>query len=125
MFIFDEELGLLFDRAKPLGFDLAAMRDSGRLLITQLDAAELSPGEFAYKVARTPCRIGDVRTVVIDSLNGYQAAMPQENSLILHMHELLQYCNRQRRLDLPHRGAARPGRRHEDAGRRHLSRRLR
>ena len=38
---------------------------------------------------------GDVRTVVIDSLNGYQAAMPQENSLILHMHELLQYCNRQ------------------------------
>ena len=36
-----------------------------------------------------------IRTVVIDSLNGYQAAMPEENSLILHMHELLQYFNRQ------------------------------
>ncbi len=36
-----------------------------------------------------------VKTVVIDSLNGYQAAMPEENSLILHMHELLQYLNRQ------------------------------
>jgi circadian clock protein KaiC len=93
MFIFDEELGLLFDRAKPLGFDLAAMRDTGRLLITQLDAAELSPGEFSQKV-RDAVQDGDVRTVVIDSLNGYQAAMPQENSLILHMHELLQYCNR-------------------------------
>jgi circadian clock protein KaiC len=32
---------------------------------------------------------------VIDSLNGYQAAMPEENSLVLHMHELLQYLNRQ------------------------------
>ena len=36
-----------------------------------------------------------VKTVVIDSLNGYQAAMPEEHSLILHMHELLQYLNRQ------------------------------
>ena len=94
MFIFDEELGLLFARAKPLGFDLAAMRDSGRLIINQLDAAELSPGEFSQKV-RDSVRDGNVSTVVIDSLNGYQAAMPHENSLILHMHELLQFCNRQ------------------------------
>jgi circadian clock protein KaiC len=36
-----------------------------------------------------------VGTVVIDSLNGYQAAMPEEQSLILHMHELLQFLNRQ------------------------------
>jgi circadian clock protein KaiC len=36
-----------------------------------------------------------VKTVLIDSLNGYQAAMPEENSLILHVHELLQYLNRQ------------------------------
>jgi circadian clock protein KaiC len=28
-------------------------------------------------------------------LNGYQAAMPGEQALILHMHELLQYLNRQ------------------------------
>jgi circadian clock protein KaiC len=35
-----------------------------------------------------------VRTVIIDSLNGYQSAMPEEQSLILHMHELLQYLNR-------------------------------
>jgi circadian clock protein KaiC len=36
-----------------------------------------------------------VRTVIIDSLNGYQLAMPEEQSLILHMHELLQFLNRQ------------------------------
>ena len=60
----------------------------------QIDAAELSPGEFADRVRRT-VDFRRSKTVVIDSLNGYQAAMPEENSLILHMHELLQYLNRQ------------------------------
>ena len=93
LFVFDEEIGLLFDRAKPLGFDLAALRDAGHLHIQQLDAAELSPGEFAHRV-RATIQDPAVKTVVIDSLNGYQAAMPQENSLILHMHEILQFLNR-------------------------------
>ncbi len=93
MFIFDEELGLMFDRAKPLGFDFEAMQASGNLHITQLDAAELSPGEFAHAV-RSAAAVEGVKTVVIDSLNGYQTSMPQENSLILHMHELVQYLNR-------------------------------
>ena len=66
---------------------------SGKLSITQLDAAELSPGEFAHAVRSAAADQG-VKTVVIDSLNGYQTSMPQENSLILHMHELVQYLNR-------------------------------
>jgi circadian clock protein KaiC len=37
----------------------------------------------------------DTRTVVLDSLNGYQAAMPEETYLLLHVHELLQFLNRQ------------------------------
>ncbi|MFL6755129.1 MAG: ATPase domain-containing protein [Sphingomicrobium sp.] len=94
IFIFDEELGLLFERAKGLGLDLAALQDSGRLIIEQVDAAELAPGEFAQRV-RTCVEQHSARTVVIDSLNGYQAAMPEEKQLILHMHELLQFLNRQ------------------------------
>lgn len=94
LFIFDEELGLLFNRAKAMGIDLEALQDSGNLLIEQLDAAELSPGEFAHRV-RHRVDAAQVKTVVIDSLNGYQAAMPEEHSLLLHMHELLQYLNRQ------------------------------
>jgi circadian clock protein KaiC len=93
-FIFDEELGLLFARARGLGIDLAAMRDSGNLLIEQIDAAELSPGEFIQK-ARHCVEHNNVETVIVDSLNGYQAAMPEEQSLILHLHEMLQYLNRQ------------------------------
>jgi circadian clock protein KaiC len=93
MFVFDEELGLLFDRAKGLGIDLQAMVDADKLVIEQVDAAELSPGEFSQRVRRC-VEEHNVRTVVIDSLNGYQAAMPEEHALILHMHELLQYLNR-------------------------------
>ncbi len=94
LFIFDEELGLLFDRAKKLGIDLERMRDEGNLLIEQVDAAELSPGEFAHMVRDRVDR-SHVKTVAIDSLNGYQASMPEEQSLLLHIHELLQYLNRQ------------------------------
>lgn len=94
LFIFDEEVGLLFDRAKNMGLDLEGQRASGALLVEQVDAAELSPGEFAHKV-RSHVETQGVGTVVIDSLNGYQVAMPEEQALILHMHELLQFLNRQ------------------------------
>ena len=94
LFIFDEELGLLLSRAKSLGIDLRAMREAGKLFVEQMDAAELSPGEFSYRVRRAVDE-QKIQTVVIDSLNGYQAAMPEEQFLILHLHELLQYLNRQ------------------------------
>ncbi|HTO33453.1 MAG TPA: ATPase domain-containing protein [Pararhizobium sp.] len=94
IFVFDEELGLLYARMKLLGIDLEYLRDRGLIHIEQLDAAELSPGEFAHRV-RDRVASFEAKTVVIDSINGYQAAMPEENSLILHMHELLQYLNRQ------------------------------
>jgi circadian clock protein KaiC len=94
MFVFDEELGLLFQRTRAMGLDLEGMRDEGMLHIEQLDAAELSPGEFAYRV-RARVDKAQAKIVAIDSLNGYQAAMPDEQALILHIHELLQYLNRQ------------------------------
>lgn len=94
LFVFDEELGLLFARTRAMGIDLEAMQESGRMVITQVDAAELSPGEFAANVRKCVDQ-EKIKTVVIDSLNGYQAAMPEEGYLVLHIHELLQYLNRQ------------------------------
>jgi circadian clock protein KaiC len=93
IFLFDEERALLTERSKGLGLDLDAMMESGNLIMKQVDAAELSPGEFAHSVRH--CIDSGAQTIVIDSLNGYQAAMPQEHALLLHMHELLQYANRQ------------------------------
>jgi circadian clock protein KaiC len=93
MFVFDEEIGLLFQRALALGIDLQQMVDDDKLVIEQVDAAELTPGEFSERVRRCVEAYG-ARTIVVDSLNGYQAAMPGEHALVLHMHELLQYLNR-------------------------------
>jgi circadian clock protein KaiC len=93
VFVFDEELGLLLARAKELGIDLAGMRDAGAVVVEQMDAAELTPGEFSNRVRACVDR-ENVRVVAIDSLNGYQAAMPEEQFLTLHLHELLQYLNR-------------------------------
>lgn len=93
LFVFDEEVGLLVDRALGLGIDLEAMCASGNLSLTQIDAAEVTPGEFSSRVRDSIENFG-AKTVVIDSLTGYQASMPEERALILHMHELLQFCNR-------------------------------
>jgi circadian clock protein KaiC len=92
MFVFDEEIGLLIQRMKSLGIDLEDLTDRGLVMLFQVDAAEQTPGEFSQRVRH--CIEKGVKTIVIDSLNGYQASMPQEQALILHMHELLQYCNR-------------------------------
>lgn len=87
---FDERIGTLMTRARAFGLDLAQHVESGLFAIHQIDPAELSPGEFAARVRR---EIEDrhARMIVIDSLNGYLAAMPQEQQLILQMHELLSY----------------------------------
>ena len=93
MFVFDEELGLLIGRAKALGIDLQVFIDQGSLVLEQVDAAEMTPGQFSSR-ARYCVEEHGARTIVIDSLNGYQAAMPGEHALVLHVHELLQYLNR-------------------------------
>lgn len=94
MFVFDEEIGLLIARAKGLGIDLERMVADGALVLEQVDAAEFTPGELSQRV-RTCVEVHDVQTVVIDSLNGYHASMPGESALVLHLHEMLQYLNRQ------------------------------
>ena len=93
LFVFDEEIGLLKARIKAMGIDLQAMCDAGNLFIEPMDAAELSPGEFSHR-ARRLVDEKEVKLVAIDSLNGYQAAMTEEQHVILHLHELIQYLNR-------------------------------
>jgi len=91
---FDERIGTLLTRAKAFNLDLQAHIDSGCLCIQQIDPAEISPGEFAARV-RDEVEGRGSRLIVIDSLNGYMAAMPQEQQLILQMHELLSYLSQQ------------------------------
>jgi circadian clock protein KaiC len=89
---FDERTGTLLTRLARLGLDLEPHIESGRVMLRQLDPAEISPGEFACML-RADAETGGARIVVIDSLSGYLAAMPQENQLLLQLHELLSFLN--------------------------------
>ena len=92
IFEFDERIGTMLTRAKAFGIDLQQHMDDGCLTIRQIDPAELSPGEFAGAV-RSEIEDRGCRMIVIDSLNGYLAAMPQEQQLILQLHELLSFLS--------------------------------
>jgi len=92
IFAFDEGLGTLYARSAGLGIPLQAHVDAGRIHIQQIDPAEMSPGEFTH-VVRRAVEQRNARIIVIDSLNGYLNAMPDERFLVLQMHELLSYLN--------------------------------
>jgi circadian clock protein KaiC len=92
VFAFDEGLGTVFARADSLGVPLRQHVESARLTLQQIDPAEMSPGEFAA-IVRSAVEKQSARVVVIDSLNGYLNAMPNDKFLILQMHELLSYLN--------------------------------
>jgi circadian clock protein KaiC len=90
MFIFDESQNTLISRAAGLGINLAEHIKGGRVTVQQVDPAELSPGEFAHAIRREVEK-HKAEIVVIDSLNGYLAAMPEERFLVIQLHELLSY----------------------------------
>jgi circadian clock protein KaiC len=92
-YLFDESLGTILQRSRSLNIPIEKHLKSGLLSLRVLDPAEVTPGEFAHLV-RTAVDEG-AQTIVIDSLNAYLQAMPGGKFLVLQMHELLTYLNRQ------------------------------
>ena len=90
VFLFDEDLKTITRRTSALGLPLVEHTKSGCVDLRQLDPAEVSPGEFATTITSAVLQ-RDVRIVVIDSLSGYMQAMPDENTLMLQLHELLTF----------------------------------
>lgn len=93
-FAFDEGRSTVEARARTLGLPLDEKLDNGLIRFQQIDPAEMSPGQFAANVRRS-VEVDGARVIVIDSLNGYLNAMPDERFLILQMHELLSYLGQQ------------------------------
>ena len=94
MFCFDESIETLLYRTKSLGMDMQRYIDSGKIALEQVDPAELSPGEFVGRVRRYVDE-GKARIVVIDSMNGFMNAMPDERGLTLQLHEMVSYLGQQ------------------------------
>jgi circadian clock protein KaiC len=91
-FAFDETVEILVHRAREMGLPFDDALRSGMLRMRQVDPAEIAPGELANDIVHA-VNVEGVRMVVLDSLNGYVNAMPQEDYLHLHLHELLSYLN--------------------------------
>jgi circadian clock protein KaiC len=89
-YLFDERLGTFGDRADRLGMPFQKYVQDGRISVRQIDPAEISPGEFAHDVVATVER-DNAQMVVMDSLNGYISAMPDERLLDIRLHEIFSY----------------------------------
>jgi len=94
IFAFDESTATLQARSESLGIKFKEGIAAGQVEIRQIDPAEVSPGEFANMVRESVER-DKSRLVVVDSLNGYLNAMPEEQFLTAQLHELLSYLGRQ------------------------------
>ena len=93
IYLFDEGPETLFQRTRALGMPVEEYAKDGRISLRQIQLAELTPGELSYMVSREVEENG-TRVVVIDSVNGYMMATPQERFLTMQFHELLAYLNR-------------------------------
>ncbi len=93
IYTFDEGIGTLFGRSHGLGIRLREHVEAGRIAVQQVDPAEMSAGEFASLVCASV--ESGARMVVIDSLNGYLHAMPEEHFLVAQLHELLSYLRQE------------------------------
>ena len=94
MFIFDESIRSLVTRSKGIGFPIEARLADGSISVRSVDPAELSPGEFITAI-RHAVEVDNARVIVIDSLNGYLNAMPEEKFVLVQLHELLAYLGQQ------------------------------
>ena len=90
LFLFDESVPTMLTRTAGMGMNISPYVESGHIILRQVDPAELSPGELVSDIRAAVTERG-AKVVVIDSLNGYLNAMPDERFLIIQLHELLTY----------------------------------
>ena len=94
IYSFDESLGTMHARAEGLKMGLTKLVDDKLIATTQIDPAELSPGQLNWLV-RHAVEEENARLILIDSLNGYLQSMSDDRALSLQLHELLTYLNQQ------------------------------
>lgn len=92
VFAFEESEATLRARCEALGIDLQPP-GGGTVHVQPVEPAELSPGQFASLV-REAVEVHGAKVIVLDSLNGYLNAMPEERFLLMQLHQLQTYLGR-------------------------------
>lgn len=91
-FSFEENLSSLLGRSDALGMNIKKYVDSGLITLRKIDPAELTPGEFGFLMRESSAK-DSAEVVIIDSLNGYLHAMPEQQFLMLQLHDLLSFLS--------------------------------
>jgi circadian clock protein KaiC len=92
IYVFEETLENFLKRAEGINQDLRPFIEKGLIICQHIDPAELSPGQLAHEV-RCAVESQGIQMLVIDSVNGYLNAMPDEKFLTILLHELLTFLN--------------------------------
>ena len=89
VYLFDESPETYRWRAEGLNSSVERYLSDGHVELKAIDPATVSPGEFAHQVKSAVDN--GATLVVIDSLNGYLNAMPEQHSLLLQLHDLFRF----------------------------------
>lgn len=89
-YLFDERMSTFYMRSETLDVSMEKQRESGQLILRQVEPTELSPGEFANQVVQA-VQEDHISLLIIDSINGYMQSMPEERLLPIQIHELLSF----------------------------------
>jgi circadian clock protein KaiC len=92
MYSFEESAKTLIARCNSLGVEIEKPVKRGQIELQRVDPSHITPGQVTYDIS-TCIEKNNAGMVVIDSLNGYLQAMSNDRSLIVHLHELLNYLN--------------------------------
>ncbi|HEX8199549.1 MAG TPA: ATPase domain-containing protein [Isosphaeraceae bacterium] len=90
---FEEGKEEILVRCEALGLGPRALIERGLLVVEKVNPLVLYPDQFAAWIREEVERKG-TRLVMLDSLNGYVQAMPDEQFLVSHMSQLTSYLNR-------------------------------
>jgi len=92
LFLFEERPEILRVRSESVGLNVGPAEREGRMYMQHFDPAEVSPGEFSHAVIDAVD--AGAAVIVIDSLSGYLNALPHRESVVTHLHSLLQFLAR-------------------------------
>lgn len=90
IFTFDESRSTFINRGDTLGMNLTQHINDKKILVQQVDPGSLAPGQFIHQIKQEVLE-REIRLILIDSINGYLNAAPNEKFLSIHLHELLTF----------------------------------
>ena len=94
LFTFEESRESIVNRSRNISLDLTDMVEKDLLRIERVNPMELYPDEF-LNIVRKAVQNEDRRTVMLDSLRGYELAMEEFGSTTANIHNLVTYANRE------------------------------